>query len=194
MSDNEGLPLRLLRSLKEGASRPSLLITTSHRPSRRTRSFIKDLEGVIGGAIRLTRGHLSLRDLGVIGARLGVQRVLVVFERNGNPGLLVGYVPDEEGLSELERLKVLGVTLSRELRSRARFKCSSVYAADQASRGPAEALAKITGLQLLEEPRGNYLEVRSEGEVFVVVPRSDRAFTGPIIRLEGNQVGGKGEG
>ena len=55
-------------------------------------------------------------------------------------------------------------------------------------------LARIIGLQLLEEPRGNYLEVKSEGDVFVVVPRSGRAFTGPIIRLEGGQVGGKGEG
>ncbi len=193
MSDYEGVPLRLLRSLKGPARRPTILITTSHRPSRRTRSLVKDLQGAIEGAVRLTRGHLSLSDLGLIGVRVGASRVLVVSERSGNPGLIVGYAPGEGGLSELGRLRLRGVTLSRELRSRARFTCSGVYAADQASRGLADLLARITGLQPLDEPRGGYLEVRSEGDVFVVVPRSGRAFTGPIIRVEGGPLGGRGD-
>ncbi len=194
MSRHEGIPLRLLRQLGGGTRRPSLLVTTSHRPSRRTRSFVRELEGVLEGAVRLTRGHLSIRDLDSIAREIGVSRVLVVSDRSGNPGLVVGYAPSEGGLAEVGRVRLLGVTLAREIRSRARVRCSGVYPADASSKEAAELLARLMGLPLLGEPKGGYLEVRSEGDLFIVVPRSGKAFSGPVMRVRAALVGRQGNG
>ncbi|MGC9072216.1 MAG: Brix domain-containing protein [Acidilobus sp.] len=195
MSSEEGLPLRLHRSLRGRAQGPRVIITTSHRPGRRTRTFVRDLEAVLEGLVRLTRGHLSLKDLEVIATRLGAARVVIVLERMGNPGVLVSYSVGGEGLTEVARLSLSGVTLSRELRSRAKIRCRGVYALDTSSISVAEAIARAFDITRLEEPSGCYFEVRQEGGVFVVLPRSGQAFSGPVIRVrEVVGVGGQGNG
>jgi U3 small nucleolar ribonucleoprotein protein IMP4 len=60
----------------------NLLITTSRRPSKRTRSFIKDLALIFGG-VKFNRGKYSLEELI---ARLGDEdRLVVVDTKKGNP-------------------------------------------------------------------------------------------------------------
>ena len=39
-----------------------MLITTSHRPTRRTRSFGHDLEKVLPNSLYLTRGKKTIQD------------------------------------------------------------------------------------------------------------------------------------
>jgi len=182
---DEEVPLRLLRSLRNRSERPLILLTSSHRPSRRTRSFIKDLEATIYGAVRLTRGHLSMDELGVIARRLSVERLVMLMERKGNPGIIVSFRPEERGLVEVTRLPIVGVTLRRELRSRVQVNgCRGVYGVSERTFKVVDDVAKAFALQVLSEPAGNYLEVREEEGVYLIVPRNEKGFSGPIIRVK----------
>ncbi len=91
-----------------------ILITTSRRPSPRVRSFIKDLALVIPGGTRLTRGHLSMKDLAVEAQLAGADRVVVVGEKRGNPGIMRVYKVEGENLVNIVSFIVKGVSLSRE--------------------------------------------------------------------------------
>jgi len=95
-----------------------ILVTTSRRPNRRIRSFVKDLVSVIPGSIRITRGHLSMKDLALDAANLGASRVIIVADRRGNPGIIRSYSVVKEGegfkLENIVSFIVKGVTLSRD--------------------------------------------------------------------------------
>ncbi|MGC9210228.1 MAG: Brix domain-containing protein [Acidilobus sp.] len=194
MSDEGVLPLRLLRQLQGKSRRPRIIITTSHRPSRRTRSLVKDLEAVIDGSVRLTRGHLSFQELAAIARELGVTRVVMIFERKGNPGLIVSYALSDAGLSEVARIQLSGVTLRRELRSRADIRCQGVYSATPDAEAVADLIAKAFDLNRVEGPVGGYLEVKKEEGVFVVMPRYGSSFSGPVLRVRWREGGGAGRG
>ena len=68
-----------------------LFITTSRRPSIRTRTFIKELERAIPGSKRIVRGKKSLDDLKDVMIRYGVSKLLVVDTKKGNPAVLRFY-------------------------------------------------------------------------------------------------------
>ncbi len=93
-----------------------ILVTTSRRPSPRIRSFVKDLVAVIPGAIRFTRGHYSMEELAREAYTLGADRIVVVGERRGNPGIIrvYAYDPGELRPYNIVTFIVKGVTLSRE--------------------------------------------------------------------------------
>ena len=97
------------------------LVTTSHRPSQRMRSFAKDLSSVLPGAVRINRGKATLYDLLLEAVERRFSRVLVIGGKRGNPSLVRVYrvvaAPGEERLEQLVSLVLGGVTLTRELRS-----------------------------------------------------------------------------
>ncbi len=99
------------------AEKPLILVTTSHRPSQRVRSFVKDLASVLPRAVKVNRGKSTLRDLYYDAAGLGVKRVVVVSTWKGNPGTIWVYEPvdvPEPRLSLIASIRLRGVRLSRE--------------------------------------------------------------------------------
>jgi U3 small nucleolar ribonucleoprotein protein IMP4 len=93
------------------------VLTTSRKPSQRTRSFIRDLVRVIPWSFHFTRGSCSLNDLANELAVLGISRILIVHEKKGNPSLVKFYKLDEGKLMERDyRLRIKGISLARELR------------------------------------------------------------------------------
>ncbi len=97
--------------------KPLILVTTSHRPTQRVRSFVKDLVSVLPRAVKLNRGKSSLQGLYYDARGLGAKRVVVVSTWKGNPGTITVYEPLEppdEGLKPLVSLRLRGVKLSRE--------------------------------------------------------------------------------
>ncbi len=64
-----------------------MLITTSHRPTRRTRSFGHDLEKVFPNSLYLTRGgKKTIQDLLMEAYdRGGYERLLIINVWKGNP-------------------------------------------------------------------------------------------------------------
>lgn len=92
-----------------------ILITTTRRPSRRTRSFVRDLYHVIPASKRINRGKMSMEDLNELAIREGMDRVIVVGTKRGNPSFLAFYEPSPSYLKPLSILKLDGVSLRREV-------------------------------------------------------------------------------
>jgi hypothetical protein len=65
-----------------------LLITTSRKPSRRTRRFCRELSAVLPLSLYVNRGKASLRTIAERAVADGYSRVLVVGETKGNPSLI----------------------------------------------------------------------------------------------------------
>ena len=101
-----------------GTYRPWIIVTTSHRPNQRLRSFAKDLAAVLPFAIKVNRGKSSLRDLFHDAVSLGARRVVIVSTWKGNPGTIRVYEPTETletGLREVLHIRLRGATLRREI-------------------------------------------------------------------------------
>ena len=94
-----------------------VLITSSHRPSRRTRSFLKDLNKVIPNSLRVNRGKKTFDDLALIALNNGLKYVLIVSEVNANPlrMTIYGVNEKESKLVRLVELRLSGVKLLREI-------------------------------------------------------------------------------
>jgi len=93
-----------------------LILTTSREPSRRTRSFVKDLTATIPHALKINRGKATLQDLRNTAINKNAYGVLVVYERKANPSALVYYELSDSELSRVYLLKITSVKLSREIR------------------------------------------------------------------------------
>jgi len=95
-----------------------ILITTTRRPSRRTRSFVRDLYHVLPNAIRRNRGKMSLEDLNELALQSGAERVLVVGTSRGNPSFLSFYEPHPSAIRPISIIHLRGVSLRREITER----------------------------------------------------------------------------
>ncbi len=98
--------------------RVRVIVTTSHRPSQRVRSFAKDLAAVLPDAVKVNRGKSSLRDLYYDAVGYGAERVVIVGVWKGNPGAVRVYAvpePPEVGLKPLAEILLAGVALRREI-------------------------------------------------------------------------------
>ncbi len=65
-----------------------IAITTSRKPSRRTRRFCRELEAVLPLSIYINRGKASLRLFADRARADGYYRVLIVGETKGNPSII----------------------------------------------------------------------------------------------------------
>ncbi len=91
-----------------------LLITTSRRPSRRTRTFVKELVRVLPGSIRLNRGKLSVDDLHELMLKKGVNKILIIDTKKGNPSRLSFMTLSQNGLARKLVIEVNGLTLQMD--------------------------------------------------------------------------------
>jgi U3 small nucleolar ribonucleoprotein protein IMP4 len=82
-----------------------MLITTSRKPSQRTRSFCKSLVRVLNSSY-INRGKMSIRDVLIKSSELGLDKIAVISEMKGNPSKIDFF--DEEG----ETILSLDVTVS----------------------------------------------------------------------------------
>ena len=86
-----------------------ILITTSRKPSRRTRSFCKDLQYSIKNSIYLTRGKTSLEEL--LEMLDEKDRLLHVSEIKANPSRII--IMDRDGYVYII-IYISGIKLIRE--------------------------------------------------------------------------------
>jgi U3 small nucleolar ribonucleoprotein protein IMP4 len=102
------------------------LITTSRRPSRRTRSFLKEFSLILPGSYRVNRGKFSFRGLLAEALVHNCRGIIVINTYKGNPGSIDFYiikkVSEEESLDSyqldfLGKIFLAGVILARERKS-----------------------------------------------------------------------------
>ncbi|MCD6300464.1 MAG: hypothetical protein J7L82_00145 [Staphylothermus sp.] len=97
---------------------PGFLITTSHKPSQRTRSFVKDFVSILPNSTYINRGKKTIEELGLEAYRRGYKYFIIVGERKGNPSLMRIYKifpynkPPE--IKHIMSVIIKGITLSRE--------------------------------------------------------------------------------
>jgi U3 small nucleolar ribonucleoprotein protein IMP4 len=93
-----------------------IIVTTSHRPSQRARSFAKDLASVLPQAVKINRGKMTLQDLFYEAYARGAERVIIIGLKKGNPGILRVYKPDvmSSQLEHIATISLRGVRLRRE--------------------------------------------------------------------------------
>ena len=163
-----------------------ILITTSRRPSPRTRSLVKDLAALFPGSYRVTRGHMTLGELALEARSIGVERVLIIGERRGNPSILRFYEPRGSNLVNIVTLIVKGVKLSREAGTRpprGAHGIAIMYDDSEEAMEVAEALMR--GLKARLKPSRSDVIVMLEGrsgEVLTQFQFRGRRV-GPVLRL-----------
>ncbi len=87
-----------------------ILITTSRKPGRRTRSFCKELSRAIPRSLYVNRGKASIEDIWRHARNEGFYRILVVGETKGNPSIIRVL----EGGRWVGQMYITGVSLCRE--------------------------------------------------------------------------------
>lgn len=95
-----------------------IILTTSHRPTRRVRSLCNDLASTIPSLVRVNRGKMGLIDVAEKSIHAGSGKFIVVDRWKGCPGRIRLYkVNDGEIREEAPRIYVSGVKLRREFKT-----------------------------------------------------------------------------
>jgi U3 small nucleolar ribonucleoprotein protein IMP4 len=98
-----------------------VIVTSSREPSRRTRSFLKDIEALAPWIIRVNRGKMTFQELVVIGIEEKAETLLLVGERRGNPSIIRIYdltnLDEENNPLHAYTFFLKGIVLSREMRT-----------------------------------------------------------------------------
>jgi rRNA maturation protein Rpf1 len=74
-----------------------LLITTSHRPTKRIRALSHDLKRVLPAAIQINRGKLGFEEVLEHARILGADRIMFLHRWKGGPGKIEMYELNSDG-------------------------------------------------------------------------------------------------
>lgn len=93
----------------------NIVFTTSRGPSRRVRSFCRELGASIAYAVKMNRGKRSMEEAALEALRLGASRMAIVYSFKGNPSRIDFYELSPQGYRKLSLTLLLGgVRLLRE--------------------------------------------------------------------------------
>lgn len=101
-----------------------MLITTSRKPSQRTRSFCKSLANVLD-VKSINRGKMSIRDVLVKSSELGSSKIMLVSEMKGNPNKID--FQDENGETLFSMDVTVGLTKPSASKDRVEPKSLKIY-------------------------------------------------------------------
>lgn len=94
-----------------------ILLTTSHRPTRRIRSLCNDLTCSIPNSIRINRGKMNFFNIAARAMELGTNKFVLIDRWKGGPGRIRFFkVINGEIRENAPRLYVSGVKLRREFK------------------------------------------------------------------------------
>ena len=153
------------------------LITTSRRPTRRTRSFCKDLQQALPRAIKINRGKMSLSDVALKAIELGANRVILISVYKGNPGRIRFFSASSRSFYELPpTINIAGVKLLREFPRAKSMNPSSLFILPQAGSSSevvlfAEALSAALNAEVVSSELLNNLT--SNSAILRLVPKSN---------------------
>jgi len=98
----------------DGLHNIKYVISTSLRPSRRTRTFGRDLAHALINCCYVTRGKKGIVDLKGLALSFKASRLIVIQAKKGNPSKLDFYDVTSKNVPLLGSLLVSGVKLVRE--------------------------------------------------------------------------------
>jgi len=153
-----------------------IAITTSWKPSRRTRRFCRELEAVLPLSAYINRGKASLRLFSGRARADGYYRVFVVGETKGNPSIIRVLDLHNRPFKWMGQLYISGIHLLLDLKERP-VRVEEEDLVVDADRWPI--LADIFDVYDGEE--GVVLEERGGAVRFIV----DEKEVGPRFRITG---------
>jgi len=187
-------------------SQIKVIITTSLRPSRRTRTFTKELSQLIPGALRITRGKLNFQALHALSVDMGAEKLIVVDSSMGNPSRMVVYAARPSGFEKVCEVRFAGVALIREMKRGLRMRESpslktpsfrglcvnyeEVISAERsgaACRESVECLLKAFGAVISQKcSNGVLIKIEPVGAGIIKVhfrESSNNEFAGPSLKI-----------
>jgi len=174
-----------------------IIVTTSHRPSPRTRTFVKELSSVLPFSVKLNRGKKTLTDLLIDALTINANRLIVVHEKKGNPSALKVYVIEDKKLKEYTTFKLVGVALWRELTNVSRVYNPESIAVEFLEEELAELVEKITfsfnAKILYDENLKKEFDVivslkpRNNIVLLLFINPSVNKIVGPILKIKRSQ-------
>ncbi|UXD21848.1 Brix domain protein [Ignicoccus pacificus DSM 13166] len=173
------------------------LITTTHSPSQRTRTFVKDLASVLPNSEKVSRGKLSLDLLGAIAADMGADKVLIVGERYGNPSFIEVYDVENAELVKRGTIRLKGVSLSSETKRRVynvKSLCLEKEVLDEKAQEVLQRLSEILSIPFCEGESDLKASLERGERGFELVFRApgSKAIVGPVIRIREIDIEGEG--
>lgn len=178
-----------------------MLITTSRKPSPRTRSFARSLERVLNSEY-INRGKMSMRDVFIKSRASPYHKTAVVSGKDGNPSRIDFYNPEGDLIFSMDitvsnslasgRIKKKNLRLRWEWgRSDLKEKIISLI---EIPEDPVDSIK--TGSDTLKEElkqysNSNLVLVKGEGDKAVVEFHDQQGqVTGPRIHVHGCRFGG----
>jgi rRNA maturation protein Rpf1 len=96
-----------------------ILLTTSRRPVKNTRTFCKDLSNIFPNVVRVNRGKLSLGGVAEKALELDAEKTIIIGKWMGDSGKIQLFKTSEKGLDVIPPLiYVKGVKLSRDFKEK----------------------------------------------------------------------------
>lgn len=93
----------------------SILLTTSRRPAKNTRTFCRDLSNTFPNVVRINRGKLNLEGVAEKALELSAEKVMVIGRWRGGWGKTEFFRTSEKGLDAVPPIiYVKGVKLRRD--------------------------------------------------------------------------------
>ncbi|MCD6155325.1 MAG: hypothetical protein J7J22_06135 [Candidatus Verstraetearchaeota archaeon] len=132
---------------------PRILLTTSRRPTRRTRSFLKDLAGAVPFSFKINRGKMNYDDIYLKALEVKAEKVAIVSVFKGNPGAISFYDVSPEGLIMIPpKIIISGVKLLREIPRGRMIKVDGIKVCieNYALRNIGEALSNIFSCEVFQ--------------------------------------------
>jgi U3 small nucleolar ribonucleoprotein protein IMP4 len=178
------------------------LVTTSHRPSQRLRSFVKDLTLILPGSVRVTRGKRRLVDLAYLALLLKKKYLVVATNKKGNPAVIHVYVVhyDAEGkvtASKYFDMLLGGVRLSREGGAKLTAPITSYSSVDESGCSSNKCL-ELAGLLMsllkdfINKSSAFKISLQDEGgNVTVKILSRNGYVVGPLLKVRGFKTYGE---
>lgn len=168
-----------------------IIITSSHRPSRRVRSFINDLARTLPRASRINRGKKSLEDLWNIMWLEGYRILIIVNTRKANPGRVDIYLRRDREVIRVGYMVIASVKLSREQSAPECFFRSPVIDLSECSAPGCEDVGEMLSIILSaidHDSKGNQdareaIHVSSRGGLIFIWFTKDGKICGPRVGI-----------
>ncbi len=148
-----------------------ILLTTSRKPSRRTRRFCRELSSVIPHSLCVNRGKASVRTIADRAVADGFSRVIFVLETKGNPSALRVMDVSPAGWKWVGQLYISAVSLLLDRKQRARRVDAEGLCVDAESY--RDALSRV------------FMPVQCDDDVVVLVERGGKVH----FEYDGDRVG-----
>ena len=98
-----------------------VLVTTSRRPTRRSRRFVKELCKVIPYFHKINRGRMGYKDIREYMIRKGYTRLILVENYKGNPSVMEFLLLDELFLRRVGGLRIKSLSLQVDTKADIEF-------------------------------------------------------------------------